>query len=96
MERIVVVARLKPGSQEQAKELLEGGPPYDLAAAGFQHHAVYLSDDEVVFVFEGAAIDQSVRDLVNDPVRSATFSVWGPLLADGPRIALERFSWTSS
>jgi len=95
MERIVVVARLKPGSHEQAKALLEEGPPYDLASAGFERHAVYLSDDEVVFLFEGNGIDRRVRELINDPVRSASFSAWGPLLADGPRVAVERFSWSS-
>ena len=53
MQRIAIVARLKPGAEERAAELIEGGPPFDARARGFERHAVYLSADEIVFVFEG-------------------------------------------
>jgi hypothetical protein len=47
----------------------------------------------VVFVFEGPGIEGLVRDLVNDPTRSAAFSVWAPLLEGTPELAREEFYW---
>jgi hypothetical protein len=47
----------------------------------------------VVFVFEGSGIEARVRDLIDDPVRSAAFSIWGPLLEGTPELAREEFRW---
>jgi hypothetical protein len=47
----------------------------------------------VVFVFEGPGIEGLVRDLVNDPTRSAAFSIWAPLLDGTPVLAREEFYW---
>lgn len=52
MERVAIVVRLKEGSGPRATELIEAGPPFDLAETGVLHHTVYLSAGEVVFVFE--------------------------------------------
>jgi hypothetical protein len=41
-------------------------------------------EESVVFVFQGPGIEGLVRDLVNDPARSAAFSVWAPLLEGLP------------
>jgi hypothetical protein len=87
-ERVAVVAKLLPGSRERAAQILGEGAPYGLALAGFRRHSVFLAEDAVVFVFEGP-----VRDLVNDPTRSAAFSVWAPLLEGTPELAREEFHW---
>jgi hypothetical protein len=42
---------------------------------------------------EGSGIERLVRDLVDDPARSAAFSIWGPLLEGTPELALEEFYW---
>jgi hypothetical protein len=55
--------------------------------------SVFLAEDAVVFVFEGSGIEGLVRDLVNDPTRSAAFSVWAPLLEGTPDLAREEFHW---
>jgi hypothetical protein len=47
----------------------------------------------VVFVFEGPGTEGLVRDLVNDPVRSAAFRVWAPLLTGTAALAKEQFYW---
>jgi hypothetical protein len=57
MERIAIVVRLKEGSGPRAAELIEAGPPFDLAETGVVHHTVYLSAGEVVFVFEGPQVE---------------------------------------
>jgi hypothetical protein len=66
MNRIALVARLKPGAEEQASVLLGHGPPFDPAERGFARHAVYLSAGEVVFVFEGDEVDRIVDEIVNE------------------------------
>jgi hypothetical protein len=93
-ERLAVVARLRPGSRERARQILAGGAPYGLDEAGFGRHSVFLAEEEVVvFVFEGPGIEGLVRDLVDDPTSSSTFSVWGPLLDGTPVLAREEFYW---
>jgi hypothetical protein len=92
-ERVAVVATLLPGSRERAAEILAKGAPYGLALAGFRRHSVLLAEEAVVFVFEGPGIEGLVRDLVNDPTRSAAFSVWAPLLEGTPVLAREEFYW---
>jgi hypothetical protein len=92
-ERVAVIASLRPGSRERAEEILAEGAPYELAETGFRRHSVFLAEEAVVFVFEGVAIEALVRDLVNDPTRAATFSVWGPLLDGTPMFAREEFYW---
>jgi hypothetical protein len=92
-ERVAVVAKLLPGSRERAAQILADGAPYGLGLAGFRRHNVFLAEETVVFVFEGPGIQGLVRDLVDDPTRSAAFSVWGPLLEGTPVLAREEFYW---
>ena len=92
-ERVAVVARLRPGSRERALEIIAEGAPYDLGDAGFARHSVFLAEEAVIFVFEGAGTEELVRALVDDPARSAAFSVWGPLLEGTPTLAREEFYW---
>jgi hypothetical protein len=95
-ERVAVVAKLLPGSRERAAEILAKGAPYGLALAGFRRHSVFLGEETVVFVFEGPRIQGLVRDLVNDPTRSAAFSIWAPLVEGTPMLAREEFYWEAS
>jgi hypothetical protein len=92
-ERVAVVAGLRPGSHGRASEILAGGAPYELRETGFRRHSVFLGEETVVFVFEGSGVEWLVRELVNDPARSAGFSVWGPLLEGTPELAREHFYW---
>jgi hypothetical protein len=93
VERVAVFAKLLPGSRERAAEILAKGAPYGLNLAGFRRHSVFLAEEAVVFVFEGPHIEGLVRDLVNDPARSAAFSVWAPLVDGTPVLAQEEFYW---
>ena len=92
-ERMAVVAKLQPGSRDRAAQIIAGGAPYELGAAGFLRHSVFLAETAVIFVFEGPGIEERVRALVDDPTRSAVFSVWGPLLEGTPALAREEFYW---
>lgn len=96
MERVVVTARLKRGSEDAAAEIVRAGPPYDPRKIGLVRHGVYLGGSEVVFVFEGPNLEQELLDLLNDPTVSAAFAVWGPFLEGSPSIAHELFYWEAS
>jgi hypothetical protein len=92
--RVVVVARLKKGAQDQAKELIASGPPFAPDALGFERHAVYLSSEEVVFLFEGPSAARRLADMIDDMVASASFGAWAPLIKGTPRIAHEHYFWS--
>ncbi len=92
-ERVAVVAKLRPGSRDRAAQIIAEGAPYDLGASGFRRHSVFLAETAAIFVFEGSGIEDRVRALVDDPTRSAVFSVWGPLLEGTPALAREEFYW---
>ena len=95
MDRFVLTARLKPGGYRQVQTLLAEHSALstgDLEKA-FDRHAIFLSETEVIFLFEGEGADESVRALFDDPVRSAVIGHWLPLF-DGPlHRAAEAYLW---
>jgi len=96
MQRVAVVATLKPGMVDRARELVAKGPPFDPDALDLQRHMVYLSDDLVVFVFEGGRVSALVRTVARGGTGSAAFSEWEPLLEGIPRLAREEYAWERS
>ncbi len=96
MERLVLVARLKPEAQARAEELIAKGPPFDLQGSGFLRHSVFVSATEVVFLFEAHEVEWLVTALVEDPFQwmvADALDAWRPLIDGHPRIAREQFSW---
>lgn len=96
MRRIAIVARLKPGAEERAAELLAAGPPFDPAEDELERHAVYLSREEVVFVFEGQEIEWKLDDLTSDFFHrrvSESLTAWRELIDGEPRLAEEAYFW---
>jgi hypothetical protein len=96
VDRLAVAAHLKPGSRRKAEALIAEGPPFELNGSGFRSHGVYLSDEEVVFVFEGPGAEYLVLNILNDPVRAARFDAWAPLLEGSPRLVRETWHWSRS
>jgi hypothetical protein len=95
VDRFVLAARLKPDGLQHAETLLAehsalGAEELDTA---FDRHAIFLSDTEVIFLFEGEGSPEAVRALFNDPVWSTLVSRWLPIL-DGPlHRAREAYFW---
>ena len=95
MDRFVLVARLKPDGRRQAQALLA-----EHSALGMEEletyldrHTIFLTETEVIFLFEGKGAHEAVRALFNDPVRSTPMSHWLPLF-DGPlHQAPEAYVW---
>jgi hypothetical protein len=96
VKRVAIVARLRPGSQERARDLLSEGPPYDVAEGGFDRHTVFVSESEVVFVFEGDEVEWKLDDLVSDFFRARlqeAFEQWKDLVEGEPQLAEEAYFW---
>jgi len=96
MQRVAVVATLKPGMVERARDLSAKGPPFDPERLDLQRHAVFLSDDLVVFVFEGGRVNVLVRTVSRGGAGTAAFSDWQPLFEGIPRLAKEEYAWERS
>jgi hypothetical protein len=94
--RLVVTLKLRKGLQERAAKLIAAGPPFDPADLGLARHAVYLGNDLVIFAFEGKDVEERVRMVNDDPVRSASFAAWVPLLAGRPALAYEVYYWEAN
>ncbi|HEX7256220.1 MAG TPA: hypothetical protein VF236_09865 [Gaiellaceae bacterium] len=93
VERVALVVPLRPGAKAEAEALLRAGPPFDPRALGLESHDVYVTDDEVVFVFEGVpsafverlAADQGIWDAAE---------AWKPLIEGRIRYADQAYAWT--
>ena len=96
MERVAIVAWLKPGAAGRARKLVAEGPPFDLAGSGIDRHSVFVSAGEVVFVFEGHQVEWVVDELIDGPfhyeVQHALDS-WRAIIDGAPRIARQQFGW---
>jgi hypothetical protein len=96
MERVAIVARLRPGAAERARELVGSGPPFDLGRSGIERHTVFVSTGEVVFVFEGQQIEWIVDELIDSPFHhklQRAFEQSRTIVDGPPRIAREEFGW---
>lgn len=96
MERVAIVARLKPGAAGRAHELLAGGPPFDLDQTGIERHSVFASATEVVFLFEGHQVEWIVDELIDGQFHyelEDAFEKWRAIVDGPPRIAREQFGW---
>lgn len=94
MNRMMIVARLRDGTTQEAEALLEQGPPFDPEELGLHRHLAYLTSGEVVFIFEAPGVEWIVNDIIDDPVVAAALAPWRQLVEGMPHIAHERFRWS--
>ena len=95
MERLALIASLKPGVQERAQQLASAGSAGELQDPEIHRQSIFLSPDELVFVVEGEDLERHLREWFDDPVRSTAISSWLALL-DGPlHVAREAAVWTA-
>jgi hypothetical protein len=94
VSRLVVVVPLRDGAREEARRLIAEGAPFDLERSDLTRHEVFLTDREVVFVFEGDEPRAAVERLAGDPDVWRAAGAWRACLAGRPRIADEAFAWS--
>ena len=96
MERVAIIARLKKGGEQRARELVRAGAPFDLTDTGIVRHSVYVSPNEAVFVFEGHQVEWIVDQLIDEPFHyelHRALDRWREIVDGQPRIAREEFGW---
>ena len=79
-----IVVPLRKRALADAAALIEQGPPFDLEALGVERHDVLLSEREVIFLFEGEQLDETMQRLVRDPSVWQAASGWARVIAGRP------------
>lgn len=92
VERAALVVPLQAGAKAQAVALLREGPPFDPSEFGLESHEVYVTEAEVVFVFEG---DPSVfvEQLAANETILNVAEAWRPLIDGFIRYADGTYAW---
>jgi len=91
-DQIAILAEIRPGQRPALERLLQEGPPFDLAAEGFEYHEVFLGDTDVLFVFDGPSARTQVERLAaTRPLLGAFVKMSG--LVSAPRILEQTFEW---
>ena len=96
MSRLIFVVPLKEGAGARARELLDAGPPFDLEGTAFDRHDVFLTEREVVFVFEAPGEAATLELPADDPELWKAAAAWRECLSARPRKAEVAFSWERS
>jgi len=91
---VTVIVPIRRGSAEQARRLVDEGPPFGVEHLGLDQHHVFVSEREVVFFFEGDSAAAAVDELSRSPGVLKAAVRWRGILAGRPRLAEERFAWT--
>jgi hypothetical protein len=94
--RVAVVVPIKRGTAEAARQLVEEGPPFEIEDLGLERHHVFLTEREVVFVFEGDSATTAINTLLRSPDVLRAAVRWRRILAGRPRLAEERFGWAQT
>ena len=92
-EKVRLVAPFRESMRDQARVLIEQGPPFDLTQTTLASHEVFLTAHEAVFVFDGASAKDPVEQLIGEPGVWRGAAGWTECFAGRPRIAQEKFSW---
>lgn len=92
-QRIAFTARIRPGERDRLERMFQTGPPFDPERSGFDHHAVFLGDEDVVFLFEGDDPLPAVRRLAAQPgLLRDVVQMAGTV--SSPRMMREVFRWS--
>jgi hypothetical protein len=92
----LVIVPLRKGASERARELIRQGPPFDPDKAGLDHHEVFLTEREAIFLFRGPNTDQTVQHLAADPALWRAATAWRTCINGKPRIADTTYTWNRS
>lgn len=92
-QSFAVVVPLAEGHAEVAREFLSEGPPFDPARVGIAHHQVFVTEHEVVFVFETAAGLRGFQELLGEQDFWDVVSSWERCADGEPRVTAAAYEW---
>src|SRR4029079_12701726 len=79
---------MKPALEKRLQE----GPPFDLAAEGFERHEVFVGDKDVVFVFTAPAAASQLARMAETPALFRHVLAMTGILA-APRMLQQTYRW---
>ena len=91
---IAIVIPLREGMRDVASEFLAEGPPFDPEQLGLSRHIVFLTDSEVVFVFETSGELTTIDRILAEPEFWSIASAWEHLIDGEPRVGVVAFDWS--
>ena len=89
----MVVVPLRKGAHDEARRLVEHGPPFDLEGTRFESHAVYLTREEAVFVFDAPGAPATLELAAENPRLWRAAAEWQKLMDGRPRTADTVYTW---
>jgi hypothetical protein len=92
-QRFAVVVPLAEGRAEVVREFLAEEPPFDPAHLGLEHHHVFVTETEVIFVFETAAGLGNLDRLLEEPDFWDIVEAWDRCASAEPRVAAASYEW---
>ncbi len=94
-KKLAIVVPIAEGQRETVRAFLAEGPPFDLAGAGIDRHEVFLTEDEVIFVFGAPDGLPTLERILAEPEFWDVVSSWERIVSAPPRAADIIFDWSS-
>jgi hypothetical protein len=92
--RLAVILPIKLAAHDAVRTLLVDGPPFDPEqVAGLDRHQVFLTTQEVIFLFDSDVGAGALASLIAEPDLWQAAAAWRQHIAGPPRIADEVYSW---
>jgi hypothetical protein len=93
--RVVVRVPIDPAHTERVRALVRRGPPYDLSEVpGLEHHDVYVTDHEAIFLFEGADPGFAVERVMRDARVWRALEAWDDHVTGRPSVVEPDYTWS--
>lgn len=93
VKKLAVVVPIAEGHDDLVRAYLSEGPPFDLASAGIDSHEVFLTPNEVIFVFGAADGLAKLDRILAETEFWETVSSWERVIAARPRAAQIVYDW---
>jgi len=93
-DRFAILVPIVEGAAGAVEELLAAGPPFDPDETGLDRHEVFVTDAEVVFVFESRDGIEAVEAMLADPDVEVLADAWQLHMAGPPRLARPAYAWS--
>jgi hypothetical protein len=95
LTRVVVRVPLDPEHIDRVRALVRRGPPYDLSVVpGLEHHEVYISGGDAIFLFEGADPGLAVERVMRDARVWRALESWDRYVTGPAAVVEPDYAWS--
>ncbi|HUZ85025.1 MAG TPA: hypothetical protein VMU66_10040 [Gaiellales bacterium] len=91
---LVVVVPIWRRRREQARQLVQEGPPFDPGSLGeLERHHVFVGTNQVIFVFEGRDVREAIDQLLHTAGVWTAAAAWRECISGRPSLLEAEYSW---